>query len=273
MPRLSARPRPNCSDAPSRAVAPARAPGPTGHPELTSPRVKRNRRLWATGLLALALVLVLLSTAAVAGTPRLRGRATAGRGITTGTPPPHAGNPRLDPDWDGDGQPGDARLRGRRPLPGRDQPRRPAGRRPLRRARADGAPAPLGRRPLHGQPGVGPDRRQVPRPPTQAVRLLRADLRHERLPGSGGDADHRGQQPRGGLRAGRPPDGAGRPGADRVHRSWASARMPRRRSPRTRRRSTASTSRSSPPPRSSTPTSRRRGRRPRPSPAWRPPTT
>ncbi|MGO9856227.1 MAG: CapA family protein [Acidimicrobiales bacterium] len=79
-------------------------PGPTGHPELTSRRVKRNRRLWAAGLLALALALVLLSTHG-GGHPSAAGQRHGGARHHDRRPPPHAGNPRLDPDWDGDGRP------------------------------------------------------------------------------------------------------------------------------------------------------------------------
>ena len=247
MSRLSARPRPICSRA-RPEVAPARVPGPTGHPELTSRRVKRNRRLWAAGLLALALVLVLLSTHG-GGHPSAAGQRHGGARHHDRRPAAARRQPPARPGLGRRRQAGDDRLRGRRPLPGRDQPRRPSGGRPLRRPGADGARAPLGRRPLHGQPGVGHDRRRVPRPPTQAVRLLRAHHRRERLPGSRGDADHRGQQPRGGLRRAGTANGAGDAGPVRVHdpghrpECRAGVHPVHDDDPR------ASTSRSSPPPR------------------------
>ncbi len=83
---------------------PARPRETVAPPALTSKRVRRTRRLWALGLLAVVAAMIL-----VAG----RGsghRAPAGRRLGGSAPhrtptPAVAGNPRLDPDWDGDGQP------------------------------------------------------------------------------------------------------------------------------------------------------------------------
>ena len=90
---------------------------------------------------------------------------------------------------------------------------RPAGRRPVDRARARRAGSAVGGRPVDGQPRDGADRRRLPSTPGQAVRLLRALERGHGVPGCGCLPGERGQQPRGGLRAGRPADGAGCPTA------------------------------------------------------------
>jgi hypothetical protein len=71
-------------------------------PLLTSKRVKRNRRLWAAGLLVLALLLVVVITRG--GGPGAGQREAGGSHHPRGPRTP-GGNPRLDPDWDGDGQP------------------------------------------------------------------------------------------------------------------------------------------------------------------------
>ena len=66
--------------------------------------MKRNRRLWATGFLVLALLAVLLATRG-GGHPSAASASHGGAGHHH-KPPPHPGvNPRLDPDWDGNGQP------------------------------------------------------------------------------------------------------------------------------------------------------------------------
>ena len=83
------------------ADTPARLPG------LTSRRVKRNRRFWGVGLalVVLALVLVILLNRG-SGNPTAAGQSRGGAGHPHKGPPPHAVNPRLDPDWEGDGQAG-----------------------------------------------------------------------------------------------------------------------------------------------------------------------
>ncbi len=55
-------------------------------------------------MLVLVLVAVLLATRG-GGHPSAAGRRPAGAGHHHAPPPAHAGNPRLDPDWDGDGRP------------------------------------------------------------------------------------------------------------------------------------------------------------------------
>ncbi len=79
----------------------ADAPGP---PALTSRRVKRNRRRWAAGLLVLALALVLVLTTRGGGHITGAGQREGASGDHDARVPGPAGNPRLDPDWDGDGQ-------------------------------------------------------------------------------------------------------------------------------------------------------------------------
>jgi poly-gamma-glutamate capsule biosynthesis protein CapA/YwtB (metallophosphatase superfamily) len=55
------------------------------------------------GLLALALVLILVTTRG-GGHPSAAGENRGGAGHQHKVPPPRAGNPRLDPDWQGNGQ-------------------------------------------------------------------------------------------------------------------------------------------------------------------------
>ncbi len=86
------------------ADAPAPPAPPLELPGLTSRRVKRNRSIWAVGLLVLVLVGFLLSTRG-GGHPSAAGQNRAGDRHHRASPPPHAGNPRLDPDWEGNGQP------------------------------------------------------------------------------------------------------------------------------------------------------------------------
>ena len=161
---------------------------------------------------------------------RSAGRPTAGRrGRTLGPPDwdqPPAPTARSSPAGQGGtARPGLGRrrpagqlqLRGRRPLPRRHQPGRPFGGRPGHGPRSDRARPAVGHRPLDGQPRIGPDGRDVPGPPAQAVRVQRTVVGDHRLPGRPRLADHRGQQPRRGLRSGRPADGPGRPPAVRVH--------------------------------------------------------
>ena len=86
----------------SGRVRRARRPSGDSVPKLASPRVRRNRWLWAVGLLALIALLVV----AIGG----------GHGSGRAAPPPRtpkparaaapgAGAHRLDPDWTGDGKP------------------------------------------------------------------------------------------------------------------------------------------------------------------------
>ena len=84
--------------------------------------------------------------------------------------------------------------------------------------------AAVGGQPVDGQLRVGADRRHLPRYPAQAVRLLRPDDRHHGLPGRRRHADHRGQQPRRGLRAGRACRRPWPPGPRPATRSSASGR-------------------------------------------------
>ena len=212
-----ARPRPTCSRAPS--PRPTRRRRRLELPGLTSRRVKRNRRLWVAGLVVLALVLVLVLSTAAAGTRRRRGRATAGRGTTTSRRRRTPGTPASIRTGTATGRPVTFAFGGDVHFPAGTNLGRPAGGRPVRRAGADGARAPLGRRPLHGEPRVRADGRHLPGPAAQAVRLLRAAVRRHRLPGRRRDADHRGQQPRRGLRASRPADGARDAGPDGLHDS------------------------------------------------------
>jgi hypothetical protein len=88
------------ADTPVTPVAPPELPG------LTSRRVKRNRRFWGVGLVvALALVLVLVLARGGGGHPSAAGQSHAGGGHQARVPPTPATNPRLDPDWKGNGQP------------------------------------------------------------------------------------------------------------------------------------------------------------------------
>ncbi len=73
-------------------------------PALTSRKVKRNRRLWLAGLVLLSLALAFVITRG-SGRPSATGRSRNSRGHHQAPPPHLAGNPRLDPDWQGDGQP------------------------------------------------------------------------------------------------------------------------------------------------------------------------
>ena len=92
--RNDARPRPLTEPAP-----------PAGHPPaLISRKVKRNRRLWLAGLVLLSFALAFVLTRG-SGRPSAAGRSRNGRAHHHAPPPQHAGNPRLDPDWQGDGQP------------------------------------------------------------------------------------------------------------------------------------------------------------------------
>ncbi len=59
--------------------------------------------IWLAGLLAVALALVLLGTRGH-GNPTAAGANRGGPAPRHHTPPPTRGNPRLDPDWQGDGQ-------------------------------------------------------------------------------------------------------------------------------------------------------------------------
>ena len=131
--------------------------------------------------------------------------------------PGPAGNPRLDPDWDGDGQPvtfafgGDVHF--------------PAGTNLGDRLAADpsdalGPTVPdllVGGRPLHGElesaltDGTCPDpqgKQYVFYAPPSVVTAFK---------GAGVTLDHRGEQPRRGLRAAGPPDRSRHQGLDGVH--------------------------------------------------------
>jgi hypothetical protein len=85
-------------------VADSSAP-PPAPPGLTSRRVKRNRRFWGAGLVlvVLALVLVLVVNRG-SGNPTAAGQSHGGSTQHHKGPPPLAGNARLDPDWEGNGQ-------------------------------------------------------------------------------------------------------------------------------------------------------------------------
>ena len=79
---------------------------PPQPPGLASPRVKRNRRFWGAGLLvALALVLALVLSRGGGDHPASAGQSHGGGAHHQGGHAPKSGNPRLDPDWQGDGQP------------------------------------------------------------------------------------------------------------------------------------------------------------------------
>src|ERR1700678_2233722 len=79
---------------------PARSDPPRRTPALTSRRVRRNRWIWSAGLLVVALLLALWITNGGKGHPVVLPQHRAKH---QHTPPPV--NPRLDPDWDGDGKP------------------------------------------------------------------------------------------------------------------------------------------------------------------------
>jgi len=92
------RPTPPSLDRPNRP--PAHYGAPPRQPVLASRRVRRNRRIWAAGLLVVALLLALLITSGGKGHPVVLPHHPAKH---QPTPPPV--NPRLSPDWDGDGRP------------------------------------------------------------------------------------------------------------------------------------------------------------------------
>jgi Bacterial capsule synthesis protein PGA_cap len=80
----------------------ARTVGPP--PALTSRRVKRNRYRWIVVMLVVALVSVFLLSRGSTH-PTGAGQNEGGRRSHHRSPPHRAGNPRLNPDWQGDGQP------------------------------------------------------------------------------------------------------------------------------------------------------------------------
>jgi Bacterial capsule synthesis protein PGA_cap len=80
-----------------------KSPTPADRHGLTSRRVKRNRRFWTAGLVVLALVVVVVLSRG-GGHPTAAGQSHTGAGHHHSAPPPKAGNPRLDPDWQGDGK-------------------------------------------------------------------------------------------------------------------------------------------------------------------------
>jgi hypothetical protein len=65
--------------------------------------VKRNRRFGAVVLVVLALVLILVLSRS-GGHPAALGQNSSGSGHQAKPPPTPSGNPRLDPDWKGNGQ-------------------------------------------------------------------------------------------------------------------------------------------------------------------------
>ena len=78
---------------------------PAELPGLTSRRVKRNRRFWGSGLALVVLALVLVAALSRgSGNPTAAGQSHGGAGHHGKGPPPHTGNPRLDPDWEGNGK-------------------------------------------------------------------------------------------------------------------------------------------------------------------------
>ncbi len=96
-------PPPDPPTLPSKGGTGGRRRPPSG-PDLATRRVRRNRRIWAVSLLVLALALGLYFGTSGGGpsTP------VAGHTTPTahgGTAPTPAKNPRLDPDWDGNGKP------------------------------------------------------------------------------------------------------------------------------------------------------------------------
>ena len=216
-------------------------------PALTSRKVKRNRRLWLAGLVLLSLALAFVITRG-SGRPSASGRGRNSRGHHQNPPPHLAGNPRLDPDWQGDGQPvtfafgGDVHF--------------PVGTNLGDRLAADPSTAlgPTVPQLLSGAnlsmvnfesamtaDGSCPDaqpKQYVFSAPPSAV---------ERVPGRRRHPHHRGQQPRRGLRSARPPDGPHHPRRRPATPSSASEGTPRRPSPRTPRPSGGSGSPSSRP--------------------------
>jgi hypothetical protein len=75
-------------------------------PGLTSRRVKRNRRFWGVAFVfVIALVLVLVLSLGRGGDHPAAVGQSGGSGHAAKPPPAPSGNPRLDPDWKGDGQP------------------------------------------------------------------------------------------------------------------------------------------------------------------------
>jgi poly-gamma-glutamate synthesis protein (capsule biosynthesis protein) len=89
------RPRPE-------ADTPAPLPDRPGLPGLTSRRVRRKRRFLVAALVVLALFLGLVLSRG-GGHPSAGGRSASGSGPHGKPPPTPAGNPRLDPDWQGNG--------------------------------------------------------------------------------------------------------------------------------------------------------------------------
>jgi poly-gamma-glutamate synthesis protein (capsule biosynthesis protein) len=63
--------------------------------------VKRNRRLWSAALIAALLGMAFLVSRG-GGHPSGGARLGTSSGHSAAAPSPHSGNPRLDPDWDGD---------------------------------------------------------------------------------------------------------------------------------------------------------------------------
>jgi hypothetical protein len=92
-------------DAPPARRSPRPRPDvpPKGHPTLTSRRVRRIRRIWGAGLLLLALLLALLLSGG-GGHPRGASPPAhlPAKQAKASIPPVH--NPRLEPDWQGDGR-------------------------------------------------------------------------------------------------------------------------------------------------------------------------
>ena len=203
--------------------------------------------MWGAGFLLLAFALVVVALfARGGGRPSGAGR-REGTAHHRASPPTGAANPRLDPDWKGNGQPvsfafgGDVHF--------------PAGTNLGDRLAADpsdalGPTVPellVGGRHLHAEPRVRPHHRQLPGRAGKAVRLLRTRNRlsaRSRAPGS-----RSSPKPTTTVRTAAGPGSRWRSplGPRAATPSSASARMRRRPSLPTRPRSTVSASPSSRP--------------------------
>ena len=199
--------------------------------------------------MVLALALVLVLTTRGGGHINGAGPVPGSSGHHHGTPPSQAGNPRLDPDWEGDGQAvtfafgGDVHFPSGTNLGDRLAADPASALGPTVPALLSGVDLSMVNYESALTDGTCPDPQAK-----QYVFYAPPTVRHG-VQGGRRHPHHRGQQPRRGLRAARPADGPRHQGPDGLHHPRHRPERRPRPSPRTRRRSTASTSRSSPPPR------------------------